>query len=95
MPSIPLPAPSAPSRAPLETFVACAHEMLDPATPEALRLTLEPRLVALLPVLRALGVFRLFELRDPALRAWVNDELAALVAQRRLHRQNVLKANTA
>lgn len=95
MPSIPLPAPSAPSHAPLETFVACAHEMLDPATPEVLRRALEPRLVALLPVLRALGVFRLFELRDPALRAWVDDELAALAAQRRLHRQNALKANTA
>ena len=25
------------SKSPLETFVACAHQMLDPATPEAVR----------------------------------------------------------
>ena len=25
------------SRSPVETFVACAHQMLDPATPEAVR----------------------------------------------------------
>jgi hypothetical protein len=54
--------------------------MLDPATPEAVRRRIEPRLLAQLPVLRALGVFRLFELRDPALRAWVADELAAQAA---------------
>jgi hypothetical protein len=29
--------------------------------------------------LRALGVFQLFELRDPALKAWLDDELAELV----------------
>lgn len=59
--------------APLEAFVACAHQMLDPATPEAVRRAVEPRLLALLPSLRALGVF---ELRDPALRAWLRDEMA-------------------
>lgn len=68
------------SRSPLETFVACAHQMLDPATPEALRRAVEPRLLAQLPALRALGVFELFELRDPALKAWLADELAELVA---------------
>ena len=31
-----------------------------------------------LPALRALGVFELFELRDPALRAWLADELDGL-----------------
>jgi hypothetical protein len=62
--------------APLEAFVACAHQMLDPGTPEAVRRAMEPRLLALLPSLRALGVFELFELRDPALRAWLADELA-------------------
>ena len=67
------------SRSPLETFVACAHQMLDPATPEAVRLAMEPRLLAQLPALRALGVFELFELRNPALKAWMNDELAELV----------------
>lgn len=60
---------------PIEAFVACAHQMLDPDTPEAVRRATEPRLVALLPALRALGVFELFELRHPALRAWVQDEI--------------------
>jgi len=71
------------SRSPLETFVACAHQMLDPATPESVRRAMEPRLLAQLPALRALGVFELFELRNPALRAWLDDELAGLVAPAR------------
>ncbi|WP_426701583.1 hypothetical protein ACPPVV_00785 [Rhodanobacter sp. Col0626] len=66
------------SASPLAIFVACAHQMLDPATPEAVRCTMEPQLVAQLPALRALGVFELFELRHPALRAWLTDELANL-----------------
>ena len=68
------------SKSPLETFVACAHQMLDPTTPEAVRRMMEPRLLAQLPALRALGVFELFELRDPALKAWLADELAELSA---------------
>jgi hypothetical protein len=68
------------SKSPLETFVACAHQMLDPATPEAVRRAMEPRLLAQLPALRALGVFDLFEVRDPALKAWLDDELAELLA---------------
>jgi hypothetical protein len=68
------------SKSPLETFVACAHQMLDPTTPEAVRRAMEPRLLAQLPALRALGVFELFELRDPAIKAWIDDELALLVA---------------
>ncbi|GAB2573668.1 hypothetical protein ISP15_04610 [Dyella jejuensis] len=71
------------SRSPLETFVACAHQMLDPATPEPVRRAMEPRLLAQLPALRALGVFDLFDVRDPALRAWLEDELAELVAMGR------------
>lgn len=62
--------------APLEAFVACAHQMLDPGTPEPVRRAIEPRLLALLPSVRALGVFELFELRDPALRTWLADEMA-------------------
>jgi hypothetical protein len=62
--------------APLEAFVACAHHMLDRGTPEAARRAMEPRLLALLPALRALGVFDLFEVRDAALRAWLEDEMA-------------------
>lgn len=68
------------SKSPLETFVACAHQMLDPITPEVVRRAMEPRLLAQLPALRALGVFELFDLRDPALKAWLEDELAELVA---------------
>lgn len=64
------------STSPVETFVACAHQMLDPATPETVRQAMEPRLLAQLPALRALGVFELFEVRDPALRTWLADELA-------------------
>jgi len=65
-----------PVTSPLEVFIGCAHQMLDPTTPEAVRQALEPRLLAQLPVLRALGVFELFELRDSALRTWLQDEMA-------------------
>jgi hypothetical protein len=63
---------------PLDTFVACAHQMLDAATPESVRRAIEPRLLAQLPALRALGIFELFEVRDPALRSWLADELETL-----------------
>ncbi|WP_333677499.1 hypothetical protein [Dyella sp.] len=63
---------------PLETFVACAHQLLDPATPESVRKRVEPTLVAQLPVLRALGMFDLFEVRDPAMRSWLGHELSKL-----------------
>ncbi|TNY27161.1 hypothetical protein [Fulvimonas soli] len=66
----------------LTDFVVHAQLMLDPATPEPVRRQAEPRLLALLPTLQALGVFELFEIRDPALRALVRDELEA--RQRRL-----------
>lgn len=74
----PFPAKNRPMASPLETFVACAHQMLDPATPEPVRRQMEPRLLAQLPALRALGVFELFELRDPALRAWLADEMGGM-----------------
>ncbi|MDO1529624.1 hypothetical protein QMK61_12360 [Fulvimonas sp. R45] len=61
----------------LTDFVVNAQLMLDPATPEAVRLQAEPRLLALLPMLQALGVFELFAIRDPALAALVRDELQA------------------
>lgn len=69
---------------PVEAFIACAHQMLDPATPEAARVAMEPRLLAQLPALRALGVFELFEIRDPALRTWLADELAGLPVSRQI-----------
>jgi len=61
----------------LTDFVVNAQLMLDPITPEPVRRQAEPRLLALLPVLQALGVFELFAIRDPALAALVRDELAA------------------
>jgi hypothetical protein len=61
----------------LTDFVVNAQLMLDPATPEAVRLQAEPRLLSLLPTLQALGVFDLFAIRDPALAALVRDELQA------------------
>jgi len=59
-------------------FVVHAQLMLDPATPESVRREAEPRLLARLPTLLALGVFDLFAIRDPALRNLVQDELAGL-----------------
>lgn len=58
----------------LVTFVACAHAMLDPSTPEDQVRRLEPRLLAQLPTLKALGIFDLFDVRDPALAALLADE---------------------
>ena len=58
----------------LATFVACAHVMLDGSTPEDQLRRLEPRLLAQLPTLRALGVFDLFEVKNPALAALLADE---------------------
>ncbi|HET7664078.1 MAG TPA: hypothetical protein VFK31_10615 [Rhodanobacteraceae bacterium] len=62
----------------LATFVACAQLMLDAATPEALRLEAESRLLEQLPVVRALGLFELFSVRDAALAALLRDELEKL-----------------
>lgn len=75
MPSLSVPVP-VPDTDALTDFVVHAQLMLDPATPEALRREAEPRLLAQLPTLRALGVFELFAIRDPALAALVSDELA-------------------
>ncbi|HEY9131674.1 MAG TPA: hypothetical protein VIM98_07930 [Dyella sp.] len=61
----------------LVRFVAQAQLLLDPATPEALRCRVEPEWLALLPTVRALGLLDLMEIRDPAMRALVNDELTA------------------
>jgi hypothetical protein len=75
---LPVPTPVHPSRADaLTDFVVHAQLMLDPATPESVRREAEPRLLAQLPTLQALGVFELFAIRDPALRALVHDELQA------------------
>lgn len=52
--------------------------MLDAATPETLRLEAETRLLEQLPVIRALGVFDLFDVRDHALATLLRDELEKL-----------------
>lgn len=61
----------------LSRFVGYARRMLDPATPERLRRRLEPRLLRLLPVARALGLFELFGWRDPAMARLLRDEMEA------------------
>jgi len=61
----------------LTDFVVHARLMLDPATPESVRREAEPHLLALLPTLQAFGVFEPLAIRDPALRALVQDELQA------------------
>jgi hypothetical protein len=61
----------------LPLFVQYARQMLDADTPEVRRRELEPKLLALLPVVHALGLFELFEVRDRALGALLRDELAA------------------
>ncbi|CAM5427885.1 hypothetical protein [Rhodanobacter lindaniclasticus] len=71
-----LPVPASRTDA-LTDFVIHAQLMLDPATPEPMRREAEPRLLAQLPTLQALGVFELFTIRDPALAALVHDELQA------------------
>lgn len=67
-----------PAASALATFVACVQLMLDPAIPEDVRRQAETRALAQLPVLRALGLFDLFDVRDPALAALLRDELAQL-----------------
>ncbi len=59
----------------LTRFVVHAQLMLDPLTPEDMRREIEPQLLSVLPTLKALGVFELFAVRDPALRALIDDEL--------------------
>lgn len=76
MPGAPAPFAADAAQA-LSRFVGCARQMLDPAAPESLRRALEPQLLALLPVVQALGLFELFEVRDRALAALLRDELAA------------------
>lgn len=83
-----------PVTSPLEAFVACAHQMLDPSTPETVRRAVEPQLVAQLPALKALGVFELFDVRDPALRAWLADEFDALATRASSWKPKILPAQT-
>lgn len=74
---MPHPTPGTAEQA-LPRFVEVARQMLDPATPESLRRELEPQLLRLLPIVQALGLFELFEVRDRAMAALLRDELAAV-----------------
>ncbi|MCX7513301.1 hypothetical protein [Frateuria sp. STR12] len=65
-----------PAEQALPRFAECARRMLDPATSEPLRRELESQLLRLLPVVRALGLFELFDVRDRALAALLRDEMA-------------------
>jgi len=53
-------------------FIANARVWADPLTPENGRTAAENDIVEALPALRALGLFDLLEIRDPALRALVD-----------------------
>lgn len=68
------PTPVAPAEPALSRFVEHVRRMLDPATPESVRRELEPHLLRLLPVVRALGLFDLFEVRDAAMATLLRDE---------------------
>lgn len=53
-------------------FLANAHVLTDPHASEAARERAETDLAALLPALRAIGLFDVLAIRDAALRAWVD-----------------------
>ncbi|KVV44647.1 preprotein translocase subunit SecD [Burkholderia ubonensis] len=53
-------------------FLANARVLIDPRADEAERSRAEADAAEVLPALRALGLFDVFEIRDTALRAWVD-----------------------
>ncbi len=53
-------------------FLVNARVLCDPAAPAAARAVAERDLVDALPALRALGLFDVFEIRDTALRAFID-----------------------
>ncbi|WP_028228495.1 hypothetical protein [Paraburkholderia ferrariae] len=52
-------------------FLANARVLIDPTQEPGARDEAEADLIAMLPALRATGLFEVLEIRDPALRAWV------------------------
>ncbi|WP_394845800.1 hypothetical protein LZC95_53320 [Pendulispora brunnea] len=54
-------------------FIANARTFLDPASSDEARRDAERDLLALVPAVRAVGLFDLFELRDPRLRALIEN----------------------
>ncbi|HEX7111598.1 MAG TPA: hypothetical protein VF216_04080 [Mizugakiibacter sp.] len=63
----------------LHAFVTLAHALLA-ADDERERCALEDRLLALLPAVRASGLFEIVAVRDPALRAMLDDHRHAVSA---------------
>ncbi|WP_175921273.1 hypothetical protein [Burkholderia latens] len=53
-------------------FIANARVLADPGAPAAERATAEADVIDALPALRALGLFEVLEVRDAALRAWLD-----------------------
>ncbi|MGR3907340.1 hypothetical protein Q3A80_09830 [Burkholderia sp. SR8] len=53
-------------------FIANARVLADPGASAAERATAEADLIDTLPALRALGLFDVLEVRDAALRAWLD-----------------------
>ncbi|WP_246794964.1 hypothetical protein [Burkholderia perseverans] len=52
-------------------FLANVRVLGTPDAPQAAREAARADIAAALPALRVLGLFEVFEIRDPALRAWV------------------------
>lgn len=59
-------------------FLVNARVWCDPAAPEADRATAAADMTDALPALHALGLFDVLELRDPALRAWIDAQRETL-----------------
>jgi hypothetical protein len=53
-------------------FLANARVWIDPSVSKAARTQVEADMVDALPALRAVGLFDVLEIRDSALRSWVN-----------------------
>ncbi|HDR8857069.1 TPA: hypothetical protein QDA74_001165 [Burkholderia territorii] len=64
-------------------FLVNVRVLTDPGASPAERATAEADLVDALPALRAIGLFDLLEVRDPALRAWIDARPAAAAAHAR------------
>ena len=53
-------------------FLANARVWIDPSASSAERTQVEADMVGALPALRAVGLFEILEIRDSALRSWVD-----------------------
>ncbi|AOI59880.1 hypothetical protein [Burkholderia diffusa] len=53
-------------------FLVNARVLTDPGASPAEHATAEADVIEALPALRAIGLFEVLEVRDPALRAWID-----------------------